>query len=55
MEYLYLYILLLIIVLFRTYLIPSMLGMLAVSAHSFVVGQGVGADAVTSEPFNESP
>lgn len=36
---------------FRKYLIPSMLGMLAVSAHSFVVGYGVGAAAVTAKPF----
>lgn len=39
-------------VMFRKYLIPSMLSMLAVSAYSFVdtfvVGQGVGADAVAA-------
>lgn len=39
-------------IMFRKYLIPSMLSMLAVSAYSFVdtfvVGQGVGADAVAA-------
>lgn len=39
-------------IMFRKYLIPSMLSMLAVSAYSFVdtfvVGQGIGADAVAA-------